>query len=148
MASFNNDIDTQNTVHPPISIRNETEYDNAVQTLNSLIDEVGTNEEHPLYELLDILGTLIHAYEEKHHPIPDCSGIEMLKYLMEEHQCGLSDLPELGSQDTVLKILKEERELTITQIRVLANRFQVNPSVFMVKNINNYTPTPTVGEVS
>ena len=49
MASFNNDIDTQDTVHPPISIRNETEYENAVQTLNSLIDEVGTNEEHPLY---------------------------------------------------------------------------------------------------
>ena len=120
-----------NFVRPLISIRNETEYDNAVQTLNTLIDEVGTDEDHPLYELLDILGTLIHAYEEKHHPIPDCSGIEMLKYLMEEHQCTPSDLPEVGSHDTVLEILNEKQELTTTQIRALANRFQVTPSVFI-----------------
>lgn len=120
-----------NVVQPLIAIRNEEEYDKVVMTLNALIDEVGTNEEHPLYELLDVLGTLIHVYEEKHHPIPDCSGIEMLKYLMEEHQCTPYDLPELGSQDTVLKILKEERELTIKQIRALSNRFHVNPSVFL-----------------
>ena len=120
-----------NVVQPLISIRNENEYDNAVQTLNALIDEVGTNENHPLYELLDILGTLIYAYEEKHHPIPDCSGIDMLKYLMEEHQCDASDLHELGTQDTVLEILKEKRDLTIKQIHALANRFHVNPSVFL-----------------
>ena len=42
-----------------------------IATLNALIDEVGTNEQHPLYELLDTLGTVIHAYEEKHYPIPE-----------------------------------------------------------------------------
>ena len=35
--------------------------------------------------LLDTLGTLIHAYEERHHAIPDCSGREMLGFFMEEH---------------------------------------------------------------
>lgn len=120
-----------NVVQQLIAIRKEKEYDKAVMTLNALIDEVGTNEEHPLYELLDILGILIHAYEEKHHSIPECSGIDMLKYLMEEHQCNLSDLPELGSPDNVIEILKEKRDLTIKQIHALANRFHVNPSVFI-----------------
>jgi hypothetical protein len=37
------------------SIRSEGEYDAAVERLNALIDEVGTNESHPLYGLLDTL---------------------------------------------------------------------------------------------
>ena len=60
-------------VSPLLSIRNEQEYDLAVERLNRLLDEVGTDEQHPLYTLLDTLGTLIHAYEEEHHPIPECS---------------------------------------------------------------------------
>ena len=66
-------------VQPLFSIHNKEEYDKAVATLNELINEVGANEKHPLYELLGTLGTIIHVYEEKHHPIPDCNGIEMLK---------------------------------------------------------------------
>ena len=51
-------------IRPLLTIRNEREYDQAVKRLNSLLDEIGANEHHPLYELLDTLGTLIHAYEE------------------------------------------------------------------------------------
>lgn len=49
-----------------LTIRNEREYDQAVKRLNGLLDEIGTDERHPLYGLLDTLGTLIHAYEEQH----------------------------------------------------------------------------------
>ncbi len=118
-------------VQPLISIRNEGEYDKAIATLNALLDEVGTNEEHPLYVLLDTLGTVIHAYEERHHPIPDCSGIEVLKYLMEEHQLDPSDLPELGTPDIVQAIIEGESDLTIKNIHVLAARFQIAPAVFV-----------------
>lgn len=52
-------------LRPILTIRNEREYDQAVARLNLLLDEIGTNEKHPLYSLLDTLGTLIHAYEEK-----------------------------------------------------------------------------------
>ena len=37
-------------VQPLFSIRDEDEYDKAVETLNALIDEVGNDEQHPLYE--------------------------------------------------------------------------------------------------
>ncbi|MDE0484218.1 MAG: transcriptional regulator [Candidatus Poribacteria bacterium] len=118
-------------VQPLFLIRNEEEYDKAVTVLNELIDEVGTNEKHPLYGLLDTLGTVIHAYEDKHHPIPECSGVEMLHFLMEEHQLKPSDLPELGTPDTVSEILEGERDLTVKHIQALAVRFQVAPAVFV-----------------
>ena len=72
-------------IAPILTIRNEQEYDLGVERLNALIDEVGTNEQHPLYTLLDTLGILIQAYEEEHYPIPDCSGVDMLRYFMEEY---------------------------------------------------------------
>ena len=118
-------------VQPLFSIRNEDEYNKAIVTLNALIDEVGTDEQHPLYEFLDTLGTVIHAYEEKHYPIPECSGVEVLKLLMEEHQIEPIDLPNLGSPDIILEILKGERDLTVTHIHILAERFQVSPAVFV-----------------
>jgi HTH-type transcriptional regulator/antitoxin HigA len=118
-------------VSPLLSIRNEHEYDLAVARLNGLLDEVGTNEQHPLYTLLDTLGTLIHAYEEEHYPIPESSGVDVLHFLMEEHGLTQSDLPEIGSQGVVSEILRGKRELNVRQIRALATRFQVSPAVFI-----------------
>lgn len=118
-------------VQPLFLIRNEKEYDKAVAALNELIDEVGTDEKHSLYGLLDTLGTVIHAYEDKHHPIPECSGVEMLQFLMEEHQLKPSDLHELGTPDTVSEILEGKQELTVKHIHALAVRFQVAPAVFV-----------------
>ena len=118
-------------VQPLFSIRDEEEYDKAIATLNALIDEVGTNKHHPLYELLDTLGTVIHAYEEKHYPVPECSGIEALKFLMEEHQLEPTDLPNLGSPNIVLEILNGEQDLTVKHIHALAKTFQVSPAVFV-----------------
>jgi HTH-type transcriptional regulator/antitoxin HigA len=112
-------------------IRNEREYDRAVKRLNSLLDEVGTNERHPLYGLLDTLGTLIHAYEEMHFELPEASGREMLRFFMEERGLSQSDLPELGSKRAVSEILRGKRELNAKQIRALASRFHISPAAFV-----------------
>lgn len=114
-----------------LTIRSDREYDRAVSTLNMLLDEVGTNERHPLYGLLDTLGTLIHAYEEEHFEVPEASGPEMLHFFMEEHGLRQSDLPELGSRRVVSEILRGTRELNASQIRALATRFHVSPAVFI-----------------
>ncbi len=118
-------------LRPLLAIRNEAQYDQAVAQLNALIDEIGTDETHPLYELLDTLGTLVHAYEEQHHPVPDCSGREMLGFFMEEHGLKQADLPEIGSQGIVSEVLNGKRELNVRQIRALAQRFHVSPAVFI-----------------
>ena len=83
-------------VQPLLSIRDESDYDLAIERLNALIDEVDGDERHPLYELLDTLGAVIYLYEEKHYPMPEHSSAETLRHLMEEHQLNPSDFPELG----------------------------------------------------
>ncbi len=113
------------TLRPYLIIRNEREYDRAIKRLNYLLDEIGDNERHPLYELLDVLGTVIHAYEEKHQPVPEASGAETLQFLMDEHGLTQMDLTEVGSQGVVSEILNGKRELNVRQIRVLAKRFGV-----------------------
>jgi HTH-type transcriptional regulator/antitoxin HigA len=129
MNSITKDIQTHwALVEPVLAIRTEEEYDRAVERLNELLDEVGTDEEHPLYELLDTLGKLIEAWEEDHLPMPECSGAETLRFLMNEHGLTQSELPEVGSQGVVSEILSGKRELNVRQVRALANRFNVSPA--------------------
>ena len=112
-------------------IRNEQDYDLAVERLNSLLDEVGTDERHPLYSLLDTLGTVLHAWEEQHYVMPERGGADVLRFFMEEHNLSQSDLPEVGSQGVVSEILSGKRDLNVRQIRALSKRFGVSPSVFV-----------------
>ncbi len=118
-------------IRPIFTIRNDREYNTAIKRLNELLDEVGDDEKHPLYSLLDTLGTLIQVYEEDHVLMPDSSGIDVLLYLMEEHQLVQSDLSEVGSQGVVSEVLSGKRELNVRQIRELARRFHVSPGVFI-----------------
>jgi HTH-type transcriptional regulator/antitoxin HigA len=116
---------------PILSVRNEREYDRAIKLLNRLLDQIGDNERHPLYGLLDTLGTLTHAYEETHEPMPDAPGQEILRELMGEHGLTQSDLPEVGSQGVVSEILNGKRDLNVRQVRALAARFGVSAAVFV-----------------
>ena len=113
-----------------LRIQNKQDYDLALERLNGLIDEVGTDEGHPLYSLLDTLGTVVHAWEEQHYPMSKLEGAEILRFLMEEHDLTQSDLPEVGSQGVVSEILSGKRMLNVRQIRTLSERFGVSPAVF------------------
>ena len=74
---------------------------------------------------------LIEAYDAEHHALADASGLEVLKYLMEEHGLTQSDLPEIGSQGVVSEVLRGKRELNVRQIEKLAARFHVSPAAFL-----------------
>ena len=91
---------------------------------------IGSDERHPLYSLLDTLGTLLEAYEEQQYAIPNATGAGVLEYLMEEHGLTQSQLPEVGSQGVGSEVLSGKRELNVRQIRALAGRFGVSPAVF------------------
>ena len=116
---------------PVLSVRNKREYDRAVKVLNRLLDDIGDDEQHPLYGLLDTLGTLVHAYEERHEAMPSATGVDVLRDLLSEHGLSQSELPEVGSQGVVSEILNGKRELNVRQIRALAERFGVSPAAFV-----------------
>ena len=114
-----------------LAIRSEADYDRAVLALNELLDEIGADDQHPLYDLLDTLSTVITAYEAEHLKLPDVRGSEVLAHLMAEHDLRQADLPEVGSQGVVSEILSGKRELNVRQIRALAGRFGVSAAVFV-----------------
>ena len=117
-------------IAPFFTISNDQEYDAAVERLNILLDEIGDDESHPLYSLLDTLGVVVEAYDNEHYPLSECQGIDALIYLMEEHSLSQSDLTEIGSQGVVSEILNRKRQLNVRQIKALAKRFQVSPATF------------------
>lgn len=119
------------SVIPLRPIRTTQDYDHAVATLNQLLDAGAADEAHPLSDLVDTLGSLIGEYDERHFPLKDVTPIEVLQFLMEQHQLTQSDLPEIGSQGVVSEILRGKRELNLRQIKALAERFAVGPSAFI-----------------
>lgn len=118
-------------IAPLLTITNEQEYNAAVARLNTLLDKIGDNESHPLYSLIDTLGILVEAYDNQHYAIPNCTGIDALLYLMEEHQLSQSDLPEIGNQEVVSEILNGKRKLNLRQIQALAEKFNVSVATFL-----------------
>jgi HTH-type transcriptional regulator/antitoxin HigA len=109
----------------------EQQYNKAVRWLDELIDEAGENEALLIESLIDTLGTLVKDYEDRNIPEPDADPIDCLKFLMEEHNLKLSDLPEMGSQEVVSDILSGKKPLTVKQIKALSERFNVSPAVFV-----------------
>jgi HTH-type transcriptional regulator/antitoxin HigA len=49
-------------------MRGAEEYNRLVSLLDSLIDEVGEDESHPLASLMEVLGVLIERYEDEYVP--------------------------------------------------------------------------------
>ena len=109
----------------------EKDYKKLVNLLDSLIDEVGNDESHPLASLMETIGSLIETYEARKLPEIDGDPIDTLKALMEEHGIRQSDLPEIGSQGVVSEIMSKKRQLNIRQIKALGKRFNVSPAVFV-----------------
>jgi HTH-type transcriptional regulator/antitoxin HigA len=110
---------------------NEKDYNNLVNLLDGLIDEVGNNESHPLSLLMETIGSLIEAYESQIYPDIEGDPINTLKTLMEEHGLKQSDLPEIGSQGVVSEIISGKRQLNVRQLKLLSERFKVSPVVFV-----------------
>lgn len=120
-------------IEPVLRVENEAQYDEAIRRIDALIDEGAVDSAHPLHGLLNVLGTLVHEYEEVHYPMPEAKGIDVLRFLMEQHGLKQSDLPEIGSQGVVSEILSGKRELNVRQIARLSERFGVPADVFIDK---------------
>jgi HTH-type transcriptional regulator/antitoxin HigA len=110
---------------------NDKEYKKLVLFLDSVIDEVGEDETHPLASLMETLGSLIESYESQHVPEFLGSPIYTLKNLMKEHGLKQSDMKEIGSQGVVSEVLSGKRSLNSRQIKALSERFGVSPAVFI-----------------
>ena len=110
--------------------RNEKEYAKLLSFADELMDWTYHHKDEHATSLLNLIASHIEAYENQRYPARKVSSVEMLKFLMNEHGLGQGDLPEVGSQSLVSKILNGERQLTLEHIRSLSERFGISPAVF------------------
>jgi HTH-type transcriptional regulator/antitoxin HigA len=104
-------------------IRTEKDYDKALARIDMLMNaDIGT----PDGDELDILVTLVEAYEAKHYPMPVCDPVEAIKFRMEQMGLEAKDLtPIIGSRSKVSEVLNHKRQLSITMIRNLHAQLHV-----------------------
>ena len=107
------------------------EYNRAVEVLDSILDMIGERETGAIARLADAISTQIAAYDDEHYNLPDVSPVEVLRFLMEQHDLNQGDLPEVGNQSVVSQVLSGKRELNTRQIAALCRRFGVSAESFL-----------------
>ena len=112
-------------------IRSDADYDRTTAFMEEVMAEIGQKKKHPLCGLMDILEMRLREYDDARHPMDDVTGLDMLRFLMEQHGLRQKDLSELGSQGVVSEILAGKRELNLRHVAALARRFKVPPEVFL-----------------
>lgn len=110
-------------------IRTEADYEAALAEVEQLFEAVpGT----PEGDRLEILTTLVEAYEEKHYPIPLPDPIEAIYYYLESRGLSRRDLePYLGSRARVSEVLNRKRPLSLEMIRRLNNGLRIPAEVLI-----------------
>ena len=101
-------------IHP---IKTDEDYNNAMLRIDALMDAVPDTEEG---DELDILATLVEAYEQNHFPIDTPDPVEAILFRMEQMGIDRKGLePFLGGRSRVSEVLNRKRNLSMGQIRKL-----------------------------
>jgi len=95
-------------------IKTRRDYRRALKEIEALMDaKRGT----PEGERLDVLVTLIEAWEAKHYPMDLPDPVEAIKYHMEQQGLEPKDLiPYIGSRNRVYEVLNRKRPLTLKMV--------------------------------
>lgn len=98
-------------------IRTEADHERALAEVERLW---GARSGTPRGDRLDVLATLIDAYESEHHPVDPPDPVEAIRFRMEQQGLTRKDLePMIGSRTRVAEVLNRKRSLSIAMIRRL-----------------------------
>ncbi|HTE20048.1 MAG TPA: transcriptional regulator, partial [Armatimonadota bacterium] len=98
-------------------IHTEEDYEQALWEIGTLFEAQSCT---PEGDRLEVLTTLVEAYERQQHPVPPPDPVEALLYYLESRGLARRDLePYLGSRARVAEVLNRRRGLTIEMIRRL-----------------------------
>jgi HTH-type transcriptional regulator/antitoxin HigA len=110
-------------------IRTKRDYEAALAEIERLW---GAKANTPQGDRLDVLATLIDAYETEHYPMDPPDPIEAIKFRMEQQGLTRRDLEEIISTRTrIAEVLSRKRGLSITMIRRLHERLGISAEVLI-----------------
>ncbi|OUL26608.1 transcriptional regulator [Nostoc sp. RF31YmG] len=113
----------------PRPIRTEADYRAALAEIERLFDaKVNT----PEYDHLEVLTTLVEAYEQKHYPIEPPDPIAAILYYLESRGLSQHDLEAvIGTQMQIAEILNRQQPLTLDMIRLLHQQLGIPADVLI-----------------
>lgn len=104
-------------------IKTEQDYTNTLNRIEGLMDAKPNTSQ---IDELEVLTTLVEAYEELHYNIEAPDPIEAIKFRMEQEGLRQKDLISIvGSKSRVSEVLNKKRKLTIDMIRNLHNQLHI-----------------------
>ncbi len=113
-------------------IRTKTDYRAALKEIETLMSARGDS---PEGERLDVLVTLVEAYEKKHYRLDLPDPVEAIKFRMEQSGLGPKDLvPMIGQINRVYEVLNRKRPLTLQMIRRLHRDLGI-PAESLIKEL-------------
>jgi HTH-type transcriptional regulator/antitoxin HigA len=114
----------------PKVIRTEKENEAYTQALYEL-DQRGAKLTRAEKELAELLTLLIEDFESKRYALTPAKPLEVVRFLMEEHDLKQKDLVDVfGTRSIVSEVLSGKRKLNKDYIERLSQRFHVSPDVF------------------
>lgn len=119
----------------PHVILDEQAYDNTIEMMDALTSIPQEKITQGQVEYMQTLGVLVADYEAKQFSMDNenLGAIEMLGFLLEQHEMNTSDLGRLlGNRAIGSKILRGERQLSKAHIRTLCTHFHVSSDVFVM----------------
>ncbi|MGB2645646.1 MAG: hypothetical protein WBG02_19085 [Candidatus Acidiferrum sp.] len=115
---------------PPKVIRTEKENEAYTEVLYEL-DQRSKRLTAAEKELAELLTLLIEDFEEKRYRLPRAKPLDVVRFLMEQHNLLQKDLVDVfGTRSIVSEVLSGKRELNKEHIARLSARFHVSPEVF------------------
>lgn len=115
------------------AIRTEADYLAVLQEVSVLID-LDPSPEDPEGERLEVLGTLVQAYEARHQPMDLPDPIEAIRFRMEQAGMTVKDLvPYIGPLNRVYEVMSYKRALSLNMIRRLSEGLGIPAAVLIRK---------------
>ena len=116
-------------------IHTETAYKATLTEISALMEsdpDLGT----PEGDRLDILVTLVQAYEAKHVPITAPDPVDAIKFLMDQRGLSVKNLePMIGKSNRVYEVLSRKRPLTLAMIRRLHKSLGIPADVLIAETV-------------
>lgn len=125
----------------------DAELDRAIEIVNELVDRGFENLTTGEEAYLDVLSDLVEKYEKTHHPIPDASPVEMLKFFIEERRTNQRAVA-IGSGiavSTMSEILAGRRQMNLEHMQKLAGFFKIGAGMFLPRQHRPPTRSKTQG---
>lgn len=110
-------------------IKSEADYRTALSEVERLWE---AGPDTPEGGWVEVLSTLIEAYEAQHHPIAAPDPIASILFMMEQKRLTRRDLePAIGSRGRVSEILNRKRPLTLPMVRALSALLDIPTDVLV-----------------